>query len=88
MRKNEKKLLKVTQKGPQIHSKTDGTLKYLLFNLKLLKTAKKVKCDGRTDRRTDGRTDGRTDRPTNGPTVTYRVACTRLKILYLIANHF
>ena len=32
---------------------------------------------GRTDRRTDQRTDRPTDRPTD--TVTYRVACTRLK---------
>ena len=34
------------------------------------KKAKKAKCDGPTDGRTDGQTD----------TVTYRVACTRLKI--------
>merc|ERR1712015_150396 len=41
---------------------------------KLTKTLKNQQCDGRTDRRTDGPTDRRTDR------VTYRVACTRLKI--------
>ena len=33
MRKNDKKLLKMTQKGAQIRSKTDVILKYLLFNL-------------------------------------------------------
>ena len=43
MRKNDKKLLKVTQKGPQIYSKTDGTLKYLLFNLKIAQNSKKSK---------------------------------------------
>ena len=37
---------------------------------KIPKTVKKVKSDGWTDRRTDGWTNG----------VTYRVACTRLKM--------
>ena len=32
-RKNDKKLLKMTQKGPQIRSKTNVILKYLLFDL-------------------------------------------------------
>ena len=33
MRKNDKKLLKMTKKGRQMRSKTDVILKYLLFNL-------------------------------------------------------
>ena len=43
------------------------------------KNAKKSKV-GRTDRPTDRPTDRQTDRPTD--TVTYRVACTRLKSQY------
>ena len=35
MRKNDKKLLKMTQKGAHIRSKTDVILKYLLFNLQV-----------------------------------------------------
>ena len=43
-------------------------------NAKTARNAEKAKCDRPTDRRTDRRTD----RPTD--TVTYRVACTRLKM--------
>ena len=43
MRKNDKKSLKMTQKGPQIHSKTDVILKYLLFNLQIAQKRKKSK---------------------------------------------
>ena len=41
-RKNDKKSLKMTQKGPQIHSKTDVILEYLLFNLYIPQRSKKV----------------------------------------------
>ena len=65
-----RKMTKITKsdtKGPQIRSKTDVILKYLLFTLNIAQNSKKVKCEGPTDVPMDGRTDW------------LIVACTRLK---------
>ena len=52
MRKIDRKLLKMTQKGPQIRSKTNVILKYLLLNFQIAQKSKKSKVwptDGQTE---------------------------------------